>query len=124
MSNQSPGYGDTYRQQHAEEQRDAAAEAQAREDANAAARKTRLAGLDAAKRARAEEDEARIEESLTPDRERERRRWLAEHPDKGAADFYRHAWPQLRLNILEARDAATREETRQALLRSGRYSAL
>src|SRR4051794_8441948 len=99
MSYRATGYGDTYRQRHEAEQRAAEAEEQARKDANAAARKTYLAGLDAAQRARAEEEEARIEESLTPDRER--RRWLAEHPDKVAADFYHHAWPQIRLNILE-----------------------
>ncbi len=119
-----PGYTDTYRQQHEQDQREAAAAEQEREEANAAARKTYLAGLDAAQRARAEEEAAQVEESLTPDRERERRRWLAEHPDKIAADFYHHAWPQLRLNILEERDAAAREETKQALLRSGRYSNL
>jgi len=116
------GYTDSYRQQREESQRAAEAEEQARKDANTAARKEYLAGLDAAKRARAEEHEARIEESLTPDRERERRRWLAEHPDKVAADFYHHAWPQLRLNVLEEREAAAKEAETARLLRSGRYT--
>lgn len=124
MTYRATGYSDDYRRQHEAEQREAAEAEQERKDANAAARTTYLANLDAAKRARAEEEEARIEESLTPDRERERRRWLAEHPDKDAASFYHHAWPQLRLNILEARKAAAFEAETARLLRTGKYNSL
>jgi hypothetical protein len=45
--------------------------------------------------------------------------WLTDHPGKAEADFQREAWPHLRANLLEARqarrDEAARAEARRRI---------
>jgi hypothetical protein len=46
----------------------------------------------------------RIDHELKPVKERERRRWLADHPDKIVQDYERLAWPNLRQNHIGQRE--------------------
>jgi len=118
MNTSRPGYSDEFvRRREADE---AAAEAQRQADAQENERlgAARLAAL-AAERAAA--NEKHLEEVLASQRATAERRWLAGHPDRTAADFARCAWPQLRLNLLEEREAATLEAAKAALVRTGGY---
>lgn len=115
-------YGAKYRSEYLEAE--AVREEQEREWArqNEAARAQRRAKSDAETTARRAALEEQVEASLVPNRTRLCRTWLAEHPGKTEADFNRHAWPQLRLNVLEEREAAAKEAETARLLRSGRYT--
>jgi hypothetical protein len=49
----------------------------------------------------AAEEERLFEESLQPVKEREKRRWLASHPDKSADFFESYTWPLLKIDLIE-----------------------
>ncbi len=116
MTSNQPGYSAAFINQH--EADEAAAERQRQADTaeNERLGAARLAAL-AAERAAA--NEKHLEEVLASQRATAERRWLAGHPDRTAADFARCAWPQLRLNLLEEREAATLEAAKAALVRTG-----
>ncbi len=119
MTNRSqPGYSQAFINQHAADE--AAAERQRQADAaeNERLRSARMAALD---RERTAANERHLEEVLASQRATLERRWLAGHPDRTAADFARSAWPQLRTNLLEEREAQTLEAAKAALARTGRY---
>lgn len=65
--------------------------------------------------------EAKINASLAAEKETAKRAWLANHPDHTAEDFERRAWPQLKGNIMEARDKADTERAINNLRATDRY---
>ena len=101
-------------------------EAQERDEAdmkrkNDEARAAYKAQLQAEKDRRAAAQESEIDRQLAPVKEREKRRWLAEHPGHSAEDFERRAWPKLRANLVEDRQRKIDEQQTQALRASGDY---
>ncbi len=112
-------------QQQAEREAREAAAAKELADAqreNAKVRAEYLAGLEAKKAEKRAAADAEVDAAIAPERLRLEREWIANHPSKSGADFERHAWPQLRPNIVEARETAQREALRRQMLASGRYS--
>ena len=88
---------------------------------NDAARRRYLDGLAAEKRADQERRDAELDAALSPRKTRERHRWLAEHPDKTAADFDQ-VWRQhLRPVAVEELEAETAGRAAAELVRTGRY---
>jgi hypothetical protein len=102
--------------------REREAEEQRRREENAQARQRYLDQLQAEREARRQEDAAKIDAELEPVKQREKRRWLADHPDMRARDFEERAWPRLKANILEERREAEQERLKQAMRASGQYS--
>jgi hypothetical protein len=72
-----------------------------RQQQNEAIRRRYNEEQQAKREANAAEEEARLEESLLPVKEREKRKWLAAHPDKSEAFFERHTWPLLKPDIVQ-----------------------
>lgn len=91
---------------------------------NASLRERRLAKLEAMEKAQQAEREAKREAALAADKERERRRWLIEHPDHTTADFEQRAWPHLRAALLHAQEEAEREHLREHLQATGAYASM
>ncbi len=117
----STGYTQEFRSQH---EARLAEQEQQREQfrrENEMHRQKRLALLEDEREAKRKEDEAEVERELAPDKERTQREWLANHPGKTVADFERHAWPQLRLNIIAQKQAESFEQTKASMRASGRY---
>jgi hypothetical protein len=94
----------------------------ARDAANAAALKARLASIEAAKEAERKAADAVDEQSIAPSKARVMREWLAQDAARTEAQFNSHAWPQLRLNLIEEKRAAIFEETKERMRASGRYT--
>lgn len=115
------GYTDEFRAQHEARLAEKEAQLEHFRRENEEAKRKYFAGLEVQKLAKRQEAEAEVEASLTPDKEREQRTWLANHPDKTVADFNRHAWPQLRLNIIAARQAQDFVNIKAQLKATGRY---
>ena len=88
-----------------------------RDRENQAARDRWQAKLAADREAEQQRAAAAFEASLAPTKEQLKREWLANHPDRTPADFDRHAWPQLRANLLADQRQATIERTKAALRR-------
>ncbi len=105
-------------EREAEERR----EAENRKIENDRVRSAYLAKLELEQAARRAGDEAQLEQELSPERERLKRSWLADHPGKSEKDFMSVAWPHLRLNLIEERDRRQVEATKAALLSTGKYS--
>ena len=118
MNTPRPGYSQAFIDQRDAEQAAAAREAAANAAENARLGAARLAALD---RERTAAEEQRLEEALAPERATAERRWRAAHPGKTGGDFARDAWPLLRVNLLEERQAATVEAAKAALRRTGAY---
>ncbi len=100
------------------------AEREALEEAgrlNEEARRRRLAGEAELARKAAARREAETEAGLAPEKERERRAWLAAHPGQTPEDFERQAWPHLRRNLLDTQAEAQQAALRQRLGATGRY---
>ncbi len=109
-------------EQREREEREAAEQEAADEQkrANQEARDTYRAGLAAEKEARRKQVDAEWDERLAPEKVREMRRWLAEHPSQTEADF-KKAWIHLRINIIEDRQRAEDEAQMAAMRASGNY---
>jgi len=120
----SQGYTDAFYQRWAADQAAAKAEQEEMQRANAEARARYLAGLEAKKLEEKQRAEAAIEAELAPQKERAKRQWLYDHPDKEAKDFERNAWPLLKANLLEEQDEQRLQAEIEAQRRrnSGRYS--
>jgi hypothetical protein len=114
------GYSDDFTRQREAEQ--AAAERQRQADAaeNQAARDAYLGRVAAERETQRAAAEALVDADLAAERTRLERQWLADHPDRTAADFRTHAWPQLRANLVEQRAAETLERNKQQLRRASR----
>ena len=108
--------------EHAEHLRQQEITAQNSRDENAALRAKYLAGLEAAKTAKQAESDAAIDQSLMPKKQQLMRQWLADHPDKNAADFDKLAWTYLRQNLVEQGEMDNQEAMRKSLLATGRYA--
>jgi hypothetical protein len=89
---------------------------------NTVIRQNYLNGLAAAKAAKQAEHDTTLDRELEPTKHRLMRRWLADHPDKNAADFDKLAWTYLRQNLVEQSEQDNREAMRNSLLKTGRYS--
>lgn len=79
------------------------------------------AKAEAEEEARRKAAEEQLELELQPEKARIRRQWLADHPGKTPAEFDRFAWPNLRQNVIEAREERLRREQREKLAASGSY---
>lgn len=73
---------------------------------NAAAKAARLARIEADKQALRDADYAQQEVELAPQRETERRAWLAAHPGHSNEEFAKQAWPAIRENLIAQAKAA------------------
>jgi hypothetical protein len=93
-----------------------------RQRRNEEARARYLATLEAERAARRAADEAKLEQELSPERERLKRSWLADHPGKSEKEFHTQAWPNLRLNVIEERDRRQMEATKAAMRSNGKYT--
>lgn len=97
---------------------------------NQAIRDERMATIHAARAEQARRVAEAQEAAMRPAKERMQRSWLADHPDRTAADFERHAWPHLRVNLLEDNERQALEDAKDAQrrlhgsLRGGSYSGL
>jgi hypothetical protein len=116
------GYTEEFRQAHAARIAEQGREQAARDATNAAALKARLASIEADREAERKAADAITEQSLAPDKARVMREWLAQDPARTEAQFNSHAWPQLRLNLIEEKRAAIFEETKERMRASGRYT--
>ena len=96
--------------------------AEERRQRESLARVETLVKEEAEKADRLKAQEERLEEALSPERERLMREWIANHPGKTEADFSRFAWPQLRPNVVAEREAHFRREQSERILASGQYS--
>ncbi len=103
-----------------EEQRDDVLARQ--QAANAVIRQKYLNGLATTKAAKQAEHNAEIDQSLEAKKQQLMRQWLADHPDKNAADFDKLAWTYLRQNLVEQSEQDNREAVRNSLLKTGRYA--
>ncbi len=103
-----------------EEQRD---DVLARQQAeNTVIRQKYLNGLASARAEKQAEHNAEIDQSLEAKKQQLMRQWLADHPDKNAADFDKLAWTYLRQNLVEQSEQDNREAVRNSLLKTGRYA--
>ncbi len=116
------GYTDEFRRDHAARMKAMEDEQAARDATNAAAVKARLASIEAAQEAERKAADAIDEQSIAPSKARVMREWLAQDAARTEAQFNSHAWPQLRLNILEEKRAASFEATKEKMRASGRYT--
>jgi hypothetical protein len=87
--------------------------------ANAETGRLRRQAEETARAEKRKEADAEIDAELEPQKEALSREWLANHPGKTASDFYRDAWPHLRLNLVAERadriKQKSMEEARAAL---------
>lgn len=97
-----------------EEQRDDVLARQQSE--NAELRRKYLAGLEAAKAEKQAEHGREIDQSLEAKKQRLMRQWMADNPDKTAADFDKLAWTYLRQNLVEQGELDNQEAVRNSLL--------
>jgi hypothetical protein len=102
-----------------ERERQAAAAQREAEWLNTQARQQREAKLQAERDAQRATDEARLDAEI--DKAGEQAHWLAEHPGLTAADFERHAWPQLRPLLLQRHQHAKVEQLTGRLRATGLY---
>ncbi len=89
---------------------------------NDEARKVYRAGLQTKRQAERDKMDAKTDALLEPDKIIARRSWLANHPDRNAADFEKTWKEHLRPNAVENLERQRGEATKAALLSSGRYS--
>ena len=89
---------------------------------NDAAREARIAKQRAEEAEREAQHQAEIDARLEPVKQRERRRWLYDHPDRTETDFEKKAWPLLRQNLIEEDEEQAKRELMDRLRRSSRYS--
>jgi restriction endonuclease Mrr len=92
-----------------------------RERSNAEARKRYLDGLDAKRAEERAAAEAKLEAQIAPERASLMREWLAQDATRTEGQFNSHAWPQLRLSVIEQRERAAAEALKASLRASGRY---
>ena len=116
------GYSDQFRREREAVQARAEREAEERREENQRFRDEHLAGLATQRAEEHKLEERRLDALLEPEKQRRKRQWLADHPDKSESDFERHAWPQLRVNLVEEMEAADEKEIEMSLRRTGRYS--
>lgn len=109
------GYTQEFTRDHAARTKAIEDEQAARDAANAASLKARLKEIEAQKEAEREAADALVEQSLAPDKARIRRQWLAQDPVRTELQFNSHAWPQLRLNLIEDRRAAAFEAEKESM---------
>lgn len=123
QSNYSPaGYGDQYRRQwEAEEAARVAAREEIAEN-EARLRRERERKIEQERQAQLAADEAEFDRQIGPEKVKLRRQWLSDHPSNTAADFEAKAWPHLRANLRDEAKQALVAASREALLRTGRYS--
>jgi len=89
---------------------------------NAEAGRSHRASLEAARAAKLREYDAEIDREFEPQKLMMRREWLANNPNRTSEDFDRLAWEHLRGNLIEQRNADTRNAELQAQMATGRYS--
>ena len=99
-------------------------EAKQRVESNAAAGRAWQAKLQAERDAKQAEHDARIEAELQPIKERERRQWLIDHPDKDEKTFEARVWPLIKANLIEDRQKMMVQMATERLRRTGRYDPL
>ncbi len=117
------GYTEQFRRDHAARVKAMEDEQAARDATNAAAVKARLASIEADRESERKAADAIDEQSIAPDKARVMREWLAQDAARTTAMFNSHAWPQLRLNILEEKRAASFEAMKEKMrANSGRYT--
>ncbi len=116
------GYTEEFRRQHEANLREQERHQAALDRANEEARTRRMADMEAAREAKRKEADALVEKSLAPDKARVMREWLAQDAARTEAQFNSHAWPQLRLNILEEKRAVAFEQQKEKMRASGRYT--
>jgi hypothetical protein len=88
---------------------------------NDEARARYFAKLDAEKAERHAAAEAAVEAQIAPERASLMREWLAQDVARTEAQFNSHAWPQLRLNVIEQRERAAADALKASLRASGQY---
>lgn len=109
------GYTEQFTRDHAARIKTMEDEQSARDAANAASLQARLNEIEAKKEAERKAADAIDEQSLAPDKTRVLREWLANDPARTEAQFNSHAWPQLRLNIIEAKRATSFEAMKEKM---------
>jgi hypothetical protein len=117
-------YGAEYQARRAQDVADREAQEEERRRANEAARQRILDGVAAERAADAKKQEAAIEAALAPAKEREKRAWLAAHPDKTEHTFETKAWPLLRANLLDEDRRRGQEAAVERLRATGQYGRL
>ena len=85
------GYSDQFRRDHEAAQARAEREAEERREEDRRFRDEHLAGLETKRAEEHKREKERIDAILEPEKQRRKRQWLADHPDKIEADFERHA---------------------------------
>ena len=99
-----------------------AREREARKAVNDRLRAEYLAGLEAEKAERRRRDEEGLDRELDSVKQQERRRWLADHPDKTPADFEGIWRNYLRPYHVERRREELIARTQEQLRQTGMYS--
>ncbi len=110
------------RRARAELEREELEEQAERDRQNAASRDRYLAKLEAERAELRAAAETKLEAEIAPTRLRLMRDWLANHPGLSEKEFHTHAWPNLRLNVIEERERRQFEATKAAMRSTGRYS--
>jgi len=95
-----------------------------RKQAQTAARERTVSRAAAKRLVEATRAEVARENLLSPEKDRRRREWLANHPERTEQDFERYAWPQLRANLEAQTEATTFEDRKAELLASRVYHRL
>lgn len=109
------GYTEQFSRDHAARTKAIEDEQAARDAANAAALKARLASIEATKEAERKAADAIDEQSLAPDKAKIMCEWLAQDPARNERQFNSHAWPKLRLNIIEEKRAVAFEQQKERM---------
>lgn len=95
-----------------------------RKQAQTAARERTVSRAAAKRLVEATRAEVARENLLSPEKDRRRREWLANDPERTTEDFERYAWPQLRANLEAQTEATTIADRKAELVASGRYTRL
>jgi hypothetical protein len=119
MTSQQPY--EQYRREREQRERQQAAELAAARAENQKARDAYLKGLEDEKAEKEVQDLAALDAELASERARLQREWLANNPGKGQQDFLRHAWPQLRTNLVQQREREHEQELYERAKASGVY---
>ena len=110
-----------YRREREQRERQQAAALDAARAENERVRDTYLKGLEDQKTEKAARDLAALDAELALERARLQREWLANNLGKGQQDFLRHAWPQLRANLVQQRERDRERELYERAKASGVY---
>jgi len=104
------GYTNDFQARQAAAQEAARKEQEARVAENARLRAVYQQELAAQRQAEADRMTARFDADVAPVKERARRQWLYDHPDRTETDFETQAWPLLRANLEDEAKTAIKDK--------------